>query len=432
MAMPDAGGSEEDRTSGDRSYFRTLRIFLAARFAVATAWQIQAVAVGWYVYALTDSALDLGLIGLVQFAPMVGLALPAGHIVDRYARRSIAIIAYTIEGLSSVALAAMALWGAGSADAVFAVIFACGIGRAFEQPSMQSWLPTLVPGHAFPRIAASNSLTAQSAVIVGPALGGLLYLVAPFVPFAVAAAFQLGGIAAILCLPSRPGSGGQPLSWNSLLGGVRFIWQSEAVLGMIALDFWCVLFGGAVALMPIFARDILGTGPAGLGMLRSAPALGAFVMGLALTRRPPVRRVGRRLLITVAVYGAATLAFGLSRSFALSCAALVVVGASDMLSVVIRSTMVQVVAPNAIRGRVTAITSLFTGASNQLGQFESGVTAAWLGPVASVVLGGAATLLIVVLWVRRFPAVGRMDRLVMPEASVDRPRAAVPGSPTSC
>jgi MFS family permease len=410
--MPDPGDDTEDRSPGALP-FRNVRIFLGARFTASMAWQMQAVAVGWYVYALTDSALDLGFIGLVQFLPMAGLALPAGHIVDRHARRSVAVAAYAIEGLSSVALALLALLGVGSTAAVFLVVACYGVGRAFEQPSMQSWLPTLVAAPAFPRAAAANSLTSQTAVILGPAIGGLLYLIAPFVPFLCAAALQCGGLVAVMRLPRQSRTGGPTPSWSDVLGGVRFIRHNEAVLGVITLDFICVLFGGATALLPIFARDILAIGPAGLGLLRSAPALGALATGLVLTHRPPGRRVGRQLLVTIAVYGAATLAFGLSHSFALSIVALAVVGAADMLSVVIRQTMIQIAAPNAIRGRVTAVTGLFTGASNQLGQFESGVTASWFGPVGSVVLGGIATLVIVALWARRFPALRRLDRLTM-------------------
>jgi hypothetical protein len=292
---------------------------------------------------------------------------------------------------------------------------------------MQAWLPTLVPPALFPKSAAQNSLTSQTAVILGPALGGFLYLAGPSVPFFCAALLQASALMAARALPAQHGAGGEPLSWHAMLSGVRFIWHTETVRGAISLDLFCVLFGGATALLPIFARDILRVGPAGLGLLRSAPAVGALMTGLMLTRRPPQRRVGRSLLITVAIYGAATVIFGLSHNLALSFVALAVVGASDMLSVVIRSTLVQVVAPDAIRGRVTSVGSLFTGASNQLGQFESGVTAAWFGPVASVVLGGAATLAIVAWWAKRYPVLRRMDRLV-PEAPVDRPRERVPES----
>jgi len=419
----------EDRSPGGVPFQHYVRIFLAARFSASSAWQMQGVAVGWYVYALTDSAFALGLIGLVQFLPMIGLALPAGHFVDRHARRPVAVAAFAIEALCSLALAVMAVSGLGGAGAVFVVIACYGVGRAFEQPAMNSWLPTIVPAREFPRIAAANSLTSQTAVIVGPAVGGFLYLAGPHVPFLVAAVLQIAGLIAVMRLPSQRVGTREPLSRDALLEGVRFIWRNQIVLGALTLDFFCVLFGGAVALMPIFARDILAVGPAGLGFLRSAPALGALAMGLLLTQRPPQRRSGQRLLVTIAVYGAATLAFGVSRSFPVSLAALVVVGAADMLSVVIRHTMVQLAAPDAIRGRVTAVFGLFTGASNQLGQFESGVTAAWFGPVGSVVLGALATLAVVGYWAWRFPLLRRMDRLVPADAPMDRPREAVSGSP---
>jgi len=424
--MPDS--TLEDRSPGGVPFQHFVRIFLTARFSASAAWQMQGVAVGWYVYALTDSAFALGLIGLVQFLPMVGLSLPAGHFVDRHARRPVAVAAFTIEALCSLALAVMAVSGIGGAGAVFLVIACYGVGRAFEQPAMNSWLPTIVPAREFPRVAATNSLTSQTAVIVGPAVGGFLYLAGPHVPFLVAAVLQIAGLLAVMRLPAQRAGAREPLSRDALLEGVRFIWRNEVVLGALTLDFVCVLFGGAVALMPIFARDILAVGPAGLGFLRSAPALGALAMGLLLTQRPPQRRSGQRLLVTIAVYGAATLAFGVSRSFPVSLAALVVVGAADMLSVVIRHTMVQLAAPDAIRGRVTAVFGLFTGASNQLGQFESGVTAAWFGPVASVVLGGLATVAVVAYWAQRFPVLRRMDRLVPAEAPMDRPRETVSGS----
>ncbi len=391
------------------------------------AWQVQAVATGWYIYALTGSAFDLGLIGLVQFVPFASLVFIAGHAVDRHPRREIVCMALAGESLCNLAIALLVLTGTGGAGAIFAAIAGLGAGRAFEQPAMQAWLPGLVPQALFPKAAARNSLTAQTAVIVGPALGGFLYLAGPAVPFFCAALLQAAAFVAARRLPAQRGAGGEPLSWRAMLSGVGFIWRTETVRGAISLDLFCVLFGGATALLPIFARDILGVGPAGLGLLRSAPAVGALVTGLVLARRPPSRRVGHKLLVTVAIYGAATLVFGLSRNLALSLAALAAIGASDMLSVVIRSTLVQIVAPDAIRGRVTSVGSLFTGASNQLGQFESGVTAAWFGPVGSVVLGGAATLVIVAWWAKRFPVLRRMDRL-LPEEAVDRPRERVSGS----
>ena len=402
------------RPSGDTDPYRRLRVFLAVRSATTSATNMQAVAVGWYVYALTGSALDLGLIGLMQFLPFAGLALPAGHLIDRVPRRRIVCAALTAGALCNVTLAVAAYTGTGSAGLIFLIVACLGAARAFEQPAMQSWPVQLVPSQIFPRAAAWNSLVSQAAVITGPSLGGLLYLFGPTVPFIVAATVIAAGAGGVLLLPAtRIAAASEPLSWRGFTDGIRFIWRNEIVRGAISLDLFAVLFGGAVALLPIFARDILAVGPAGLGLLRSAPALGALLTGLVLTRRPPQRHVGQRMLIAVAIYGAATIVFGLSRSPLISVLALMTVGAADMLSVVIRSTMVQIAAPDAIRGRVTAVSSLFTGTSNQLGQFESGVTAAWFGPVGSVLLGGAVTLILVGLWVQRFPALRSMDRLAV-------------------
>jgi MFS family permease len=406
-----------------------LKRFLVVRFASSMAWQMQAVAVGWYVYALTNSAFDLGLIGLAQFLPFAGLTLVAGNVIDIYPRRAIVVMALTIDSLCSTALAALAWTGLGTAPTVFAIIACYGAARAFEQPAMQSWLPTLVPPAAFPRSAANNSLTAQTAVIIGPSIGGLAYAFGPGVPFFCAGVMQLAALAGALSLPSEMRRRFEKLSLRAVLGGVAFIWNTETIRAVISLDLFCVLFGGgAIALLPIYARDILHVGPEGLGLLRSAPAAGALVMGFLLTRRPPVRRVGPRMLATVAIYGAATLVFGLSRAPAISIAALVALGAADMLSVVIRATLVQVTAPDAIRGRVTAVNSLFTGTSNQLGMFEAGVTAAWFGAIGAVVLGGAATLSLVALWAWRYPRLRRLDRMALAPEPVDMPLAPVPGS----
>ncbi len=334
------------------------------------------------------------------------------------------------DSLCSIVIALLAVTGAGGPVPVFAAVAGYGACRAFEQPAWQSWLPGLVAAEAYPRAAAWNSLASQAAVMLGPALGGVLYLLGPPVPFVCAAVLQLVALAAATTLRvrERPTDEDAPLTWNSMLDGVRFIARNEPVRGAISLDLFAVLFGGATALLPIFARDILATGPAGLGLLRSAPALGALVTGAVLARHPPGRRVGPRIFAAVAIYGVATLVFGLSRILWLSLAALVAIGAADMLSVVIRQTLVQVASPDAIRGRVTTVNSLFTGTSNQLGQFESGVTAAWFGPVASVVLGGAATLVVVALWARWFPRLLRMDRLTSAAAPVDMLREPVSGS----
>jgi MFS family permease len=390
---------------------RAIRLFLLQRLAGGMAMQMQAVAVGWYVYALTSSPLDLGFIGLVQFLPAAGLALVAGHVIDRYPRRFVLLAAQALELACYVALAAVAYTGAGSVGVVFVIVAGLGVARAFDSPAQASLLPGLVPTAAFPRAAAWSSMATQASVVLGPAAGGLIYILGQTVPFAVAAALAAVAMLAVLCIDERHVERAPaPLSWKTLSSGIDFIRHHQAVLGAISLDLFGVLFGGATALLPIFARDILMIGPVGLGLMRSAPAVGALVTGLILTRWPLSRRIGMRMLIAVAIFGVATLIFGVSRWAPLSFAALICVGASDMVSVVTRNTLVQTETPDAIRGRVSAVNTVFIGTSNQLGEFESGLTAAWFGPVGSVVLGGVATVLIAGLWAWRLPALRRMDR----------------------
>ncbi len=394
-----------------------VRRFLVARFCVAAAFQIQGVAVGWYIYALTNSALDLGFVGLAMFLPAVGLALIAGQVIDRFPRRRVLLVAWAVQAAAGSGIGLLALSGLGRADLIFLLIACFGAGRAFEQPAQSSLLPSLVPVAAFPRVTPANSLVNQFAVVIGPALGGALFLFGAPVAFFGAVAMLGIGMVAIFSLPRTPARPAQPLSWYSFLGGVNFIRRAEAVRGAITLDMFGVFFGGATALLPIFARDVLMIGPVGLGLLRSAPAIGALTAGLYLARHPLDRRVGLRMLAAVAVFGAGTIVFGLSRSLPLSIAALIAVGAADVVSVVVRSTLVQTATPDVIRGRVSAVNSLFVGTSNQLGEFESGLTAHWFGAVGSVVLGGAATLLVVAIASRRFPALRHMDRfIVAPEA----------------
>ncbi len=391
---------------------RVLALFLAARFSAISAAQVLAVAVGWYVYALTGSAVDLGLIGLAQFLPTMGLALPAGQIIDRYPRRYVLMAAVGVEGLCALALAALSTMDHVPVMAVFAVVACYGAARAFEHPAAISLLPSLVPAKEFPRAAAWSSMSNQSAFVVAPALGGLLYIFGATVPFVVTLALLAVAMTAAFFLPAskRPPSSG-PVTLRGVLSGLDFILRNKVVLGAISLDMFGVLFGGAVALLPIFANDILSIGPVGMGLLRSAPAVGAVVTGLVLTRHPPRRYVGRTMLAAVAVFGAATIAFGLSTSAPISFAALAVAGAADMVSVVIRQTLVQIWTPDAIRGRVSAVNSLFIGTSNQLGEFESGITAAWFGPVRSVVLGGTLTILVVGFWCFGSPALRKLDRI---------------------
>jgi MFS family permease len=409
-----------------RVFTGPVRRFFVARFCVAAAFQIQGVAVGWYIYALTGSPLDLGLVGLVMFLPAAALALIAGQLIDRYSRRRVLLAAWTLQASSACGIALLALFGLGRVDLIYALIACFGAGRAFDQPAQAALLPSLVPVAVFPRVTPANSLVNQFAVIIGPALGGLLFAAgasifgdgAPVAFFGTVVMYMIG-LGAMLSLPHVPARPGQPLSWYSLLGGVRFIRRTEAVRGAITLDMFGVFFGGATALLPIFARDILMIGPVGLGLLRSAPALGALGAGLYLARHPLERHVGRRMFAAVIVYGGATIAFGLSHWLAVSVAALILIGAADVVSVVVRSTLVQTATPDAIRGRVSAVNSLFVGTSNQLGEFESGVTADWFGAVGSVVLGGAATLVVVAIASRRFPALRRMDRFLMAPAEAD-------------
>jgi MFS family permease len=390
---------------------RAIRLFLLQRFAGGMAMQMQAVAVGWYVYALTSSPLDLGFIGLVQFLPLAGLALVTGHVIDRYPRRLVLLAAQTAELACYLALAAVAYEGVNSAGLVFIIVGMLGVARAFDSPTQAALLPGLVHPRNFPRAAAWSSMAIQAAVVLGPAAGGLIYILGEYVPFAAAAALAAIGLLAVLGIEERRAADARaPVTWKTLVSGVAFIRHHQAVLGAISLDLFGVLFGGATALLPIFARDILTIGPVGLGLMRSAPAAGAMVTGLILARRPLSRHIGARMLIAVGIFGLATLVFGVSRWTPLSFAALVCIGASDMVSVVTRNTLVQTETPDAIRGRVSAVNSVFIGTSNQLGEFESGLTASWFGPVGSVVLGGAATVLIAGLWAWKLPALRQMDR----------------------
>ncbi|HXS40263.1 MAG TPA: MFS transporter [Stellaceae bacterium] len=425
---PDEASSEGDRGGEPPGRVITgpVRRFMVARFSVSAAFQIQGVAVGWYIYALTGSALDLGLVGLAMFLPAASLALVAGQIIDRYPRRQVLLAAWTLQALAATGIAVLAFLGRGTVEFVFLLIACFGAGRAFDQPAQASLLPSLVPVALFPRVTPLNSLVNQFAVIIGPGLGGLLFaagewlfkLGAP-IAFCGTVVMYLLGLAAVATLPNTPARPAEPFSVRSFLGGIDFIRRAAAVRGAITLDMFGVFFGGATALLPIFARDILMIGPIGLGLLRSTPAMGALAAGLYLARCPLERHVGRRMFLAVAVYGVATIALGLSRSLPLSIVALAIIGAADVVSVVVRSTLVQTATPDAIRGRVSAVNSLFVGTSNQLGEFESGVTAEWFGAVGSVVLGGVATLVVVAVASSRFPALRRMDRFIMAPAESD-------------
>lgn len=392
------------------------RRFWWARSVAVVANQMLLVALGWQMYALTGSAWDLGLVGLVQFAPSVLLALPAGHALDRFERRLVLVAAVALQVVAALALAVASHGEWLGRAGVLSVSTLLGIARTFQMPASQALLPQLVPREALQRAVALGSTTMQAAIVAGPALGGLTYALGPAVVYSLAAALLLASLAGLTRLRPRPASAAtEPLSMATVLAGLRFIGGHPVMLGAIALDLFAVLLGGAVALLPIFARDILGSGPLGLGLLRAAPSVGAVAMSLALVRWPIRRHSGPILLGAVAVFGLATIVFGLSTHFAASLIALAVSGAADMVSIAVRMTLVQLETPDAMRGRVSAVNTVFIGASNQLGEFESGVTADWFGPVGSVVLGGVGTLLVVACWIRFFPDLARRDLLV-PEA----------------
>jgi MFS family permease len=391
---------------------RAFTHFWFARVATTMAYQMLAVAVGWQIYALTNSALDLGLIGLVQFLPSLVLVLVSGHVADRYDRRTVVGASLSIEAIAVMALAVLSFRGSVTEQFIFTMVALIGSARAFEAPTLQALLPGLVPAAVLPRAVAASASANQTAVILGPAAGGLLYVLGPTAVYATSASlFVLASILVWRLRIERTPPKREPATLASIFAGIAFIRGQPAVLGAISLDLFAVLLGGATALLPIYARDILGTGPWGLGLLRSAPALGALSMALYFARRPPDRRVGRTMFAAVAIFGVATMVFAVSTSFALSLLALVVLGASDMISVVIRISLVQLDTPDAMRGRVSAVNSVFIGTSNQLGEFESGVTAALLGTVAAVLLGGVGTLFVVLLWMRLFPTLLHRDRL---------------------
>jgi len=384
-----------------------------ARLAGTAGSQMLLVAVGWQMYDLTGSAWDLGLVGLLQFLPALALALPAGHLIDRHHRARI-IAACLGAQLIVAAVLALATQGAWTTRGLLlALSVVLGAVRAFQMPAQQALTPLLVPPALLPQALAFSSAGLQCAIIAGPALGGLIYIAGATATYA--SAVLLFGLATVLCLAIRYEHAPpprEPVTMATLLAGVHFIVQRKVVLGAVSLDLFAVLLGGAVALLPIYAKDILHVGPWGLGLLRASPAVGALAMSLALTRWPVQRRTGPLLLAAVAVYGLTTLVFGLSTAMWLSLLMLGLGGAADMVSVVIRQTLVQLETPDAMRGRVSAVNSVFIGASNQLGEFRAGASAALIGTVGAVVLGGAGTLLVAGLWWRCFPALARRDALV--------------------
>ncbi|TLU74236.1 MFS transporter [Lichenicoccus roseus] len=389
-----------------------LSLLLLSRGGSSLGYQMQAVAVGWQIYELTHRAFSLGLLGLAQFAPMVLLIFVAGHVADQFDRRRVAALCQCVEALGATVLAAGSLLHFLTPGLIYAVVALLGAARAFEGPCMQAMLPSLVPAALFPRAAALSSSMLQTCTIVGPSLGGLLYGLGAPVPYVVCTAmFLVAACMNGLVRMESPPRPARKVDLDAVFGGIRFIRANPDILGAISLDLFAVLLGGATALLPVYAHDILHAGPVALGLLRAAPAIGALAVSLVLARRPISGGAGRLMFAAVAVFGIATIVFGVSRSLPLSIGCLAVLGGADVVSVVVRSSLVQLRTPEEMRGRVSAVNMLFIGTSNQLGEFESGSLAALVGAVPAVVLGGVGTLLVTLLWMKLFPTLRRLDRL---------------------
>ena len=398
-----------------RSAFRhrAFALFWCARVCSMLAIQMQVVAVGWQVYAMTGNPLDLGLVGLFQFLPTLALVLVAGHVVDNNDRKTVLFGALSVEMTAVAALFLLTMAGALSPHAIFAVVALIGLAKSFEGPANQAILSATVPLEDLPNAVAWQSSGVQVAQISGPALGGLLYIAGPAAVYGVSTAMLVLSVLLIAACRPRPVTmTKRAMSLTSMLAGAAFIRSRPEILGAISLDLFAVLLGGATALLPIYARDVLFVGPWGLGLLRSAPALGALAMAMVITRWGVRRHAGRWMLIAVVGFGVATIAFGLSADPVLSFIALLAVGATDQVSMFVRQTLIQLSTPDEMRGRVGAVTSLFIGASNQLGEFESGSVAALIGAVPAVVLGGVGAVGLAGLWAAMFPALRRVDRLL--------------------
>jgi MFS family permease len=399
---------------------RDLTVFLGCRFLSTIATMVLSVAVGWQVYDIARDPLSLGLVGLAEFVPMFLLVLPGGDIVDLFNPRLIFAASLVGEAVCGVLFLALAFVHPHQVWPFYLILVLYGVARAFAAPSGQSLLPFLVPPETLPRAIAWSSSFFQVAVIAGPAIGGFLYALGPQAAYALCCVAFLGaglGISSLGGRRNRADRVHKATAFERVAEGITFVRKRPIILGAISLDLFAVLLGGATALLPVFARDILHTGPIGLGVLRSATAVGAALMAFALTRRPLARHAGIRMFAAVAVFGLATIVFGLSRNFFLTLGALAVLGASDMISVYVRNALVQFGTPDPMRGRVSAVNMLFVGASNELGEFESGLTASWFGTVPAVVLGGLGTLLVVGLWMALFPPLRTVDRLQDAESS---------------
>jgi len=420
-------GAEEPKSV---LFYRDYRLYLATSFFSAIATQAQTVAVGWQIYAVTHSALALGYAGLMPFVPILLFLLPAGNLADRLDRRILMVLAYLVQTGVSALFLVLTVQGVSSAWPFYLVLLLLGAGRALGWPARQSFLPLLVPQGLFAQAISWSGAAFQTATILGPALGGLMYLLGPAVVYATCAVTMFAMAAATLAIRTSGrarGASPEPAGFRRLIAGVEYVWSNPLLLGGMALDFLAVLLGGATALLPIYARDILRVGPTGLGLLRAAPALGAACVGVMLGRTPIREKAGRKMFACVALFGAATIVFGLSHNFALSLAALATLGAADMVSVYVRGTIAQLATPDEMRGRVSAVNGIFISGSNELGEFESGVTAAWFGTVAAVIIGGAGTLAVVAAGWWLFPELRDIED---PGEVTPAPKQAGTGGPS--
>ncbi|HWP27867.1 MAG TPA: MFS transporter [Xanthobacteraceae bacterium] len=385
-------------------------LFWLARTSTTVALQMQAVAVSWQMYELTHNPLDLGLVGLTQFVPVALLVLVAGHAADRYDRRAIVRGCQFVAGFAVAVLAAGTAYDWLSRNAILLIVFVIGAARAFEATTLQTLLPGIVPPSMFPRAMAASSSATQLAVIAGPAVGGLIYAFSPVLVYALCCAlFVTAGLLVSLIRIERAVPAREPVSFAVLFAGFDYLRRNRIVLGALALDLFAVILGGTTALLPVFADEVFNTGPEGLGLMRAAPGAGALFTAVIMTRWTPTRHIGRVIFGAVAVFGVAVIVFSMSRSFELSIAALTVLGAADMVSVVIRQTLVQLETPDSMRGRVSAVNSLFVQASNQLGEFRAGLMASLIGTVPTVLIGGIGALIVVVAGRRIFSELYRVD-----------------------
>jgi len=395
---------------------RDFRVFFASRLMSALGHQMEVVAIGWLVYSMTESAFALGLIGLASFAPVFLMTIPAGHAADRFDRRLISILCYLAVALGSFGLIVAAIIGKDALYAVYAIAALLGTARAFASPATQALMPSLIKTEALPNAISWGTFAWQTASIIGPALGGVLYIFGPAVVFGSGMAMFLGSALCLAALKTRAErKPREPATLVVALAGFKFIRNNPVIFGAISLDLFAVLLGGAVAMLPIYARDILQTGPWGLGLLRASVSVGAILMAVLLARFPLQRRAGTRMLLAVGVFGLATIGFAVSTSLVISLIMLFIMGAADMVSVYVRQTLVQIETPDAMRGRVSAVSTVFIGASNELGEFESGMMAAAFGTVPSVVMGGLGAIGIVLLWAWLFPDLRKRDHLITPQ-----------------